>query len=132
MYMHVVDLFSGYYIARPYNFYLCPLSIKKSKDDKLEFSLDRTFAFSSDACDFLKTHHFDFGKMFSDGIHYLSAQEQVEAVHEWEDRANAREQIADIVISANDAPAQKFYRNCRNKIQTWVTDESVSCQHKHS
>lgn len=120
------DSLSGYYLARPYNFYLSPLSIKKRVDQKTEFSLDRLISFSSETCEFLREHNLDLGKVFSDGVHYLSVEEERNLTQAWEDKSNERETISDIIIKSNDAPALEFYRDAKKRIKDWIEDESVS------
>jgi len=105
------------YIARPYNFNLSPLFIH---GDRLE--IDRRFTFSSSACDFLQRNSFDFGKVFSSGIPYLSQEEEARARTQFNHRAEQTLKIPDVVIPLNDPEALDFYRLSRKKISDWAND----------
>ncbi|KAH8653092.1 ribonuclease H-like domain-containing protein [Tricladium varicosporioides] len=107
-----------YYLARPYNFNLSPLST--DKDVKLE----RTFSFSSSACDFLQRNHFDFGRMFRHGVPYLSRKEEDELREEYMGRANRNSKIPDVVVSTSDPNALAFQRNSRDTIKAWLEKDS--------
>ncbi|KAH6664872.1 ribonuclease H-like domain-containing protein [Halenospora varia] len=107
-----------YYLARPYNFNLSPLSI--DRDVKLE----RTFSFSSSACDFLQKNHFDFGKMFKHGVPYLSRKEEDELREEYMGRASRNSKIPDVVVSMSDPNALAFQRSSRDTIKAWIEDDS--------
>jgi len=49
------------YVARPFNFYCFPSS------DLLE---EKTMSFKPKTVEFLRKNHFDFNKMFSEGVNY--------------------------------------------------------------
>jgi poly(A)-specific ribonuclease len=83
-------------------------------------------SFSSETCEFLRGHNLDLGKIFSEGIHYLSVQEERDLTKAWEDDQTTRENKPEIIIPPNDAAAHKFYRDAKKRIREWVEDESVS------
>lgn len=109
-----------FYLARPYNFNLSPLSA-----DGVELNLERTFQFSSSACDFLSRNSFDFGKVFREGIPYLSREEEDSIREEYNNRNDKTAKIPDVVIPANEPTTLDFYRSARQAISEWVKDPKV-------
>ncbi|TVY41998.1 Poly(A)-specific ribonuclease [Lachnellula subtilissima] len=107
----------GFYLARPYNFYLSPLSA-----DGVDLRLERNFTFSTSACDFLTKNHFDFGRMFREGIPYLSQREQRDVEEEYDQRENRAANIPDITIPPSDTANLKFVRQARQDITAWSTN----------
>lgn len=110
------DYLLEYYLARPYNFFLSPLQA-----NGVEFRMDRRFEFSSSACDFLNKNNFDFGKVFSSGVPYLSRHEEVEIRKKEAERADRDSKISDIILQPG-SPELTFYRAARATISTWVND----------
>jgi len=110
----VDDSLTEYYLARPYNFNLSPLSA-----EGVDLRLERVFSFSSSACDFLSKNGFEFGKVFSQGIPYLSREEEDESRAEYRQRADKNAKIPDIIIATNDSATLEFYRGARRNISTW-------------
>ncbi|KAH7348346.1 ribonuclease H-like domain-containing protein [Rhexocercosporidium sp. MPI-PUGE-AT-0058] len=111
------DREKDFYLARPYNFNLNPLSA-----DGVDLRLDRTFTFSTSACDFLNKNGFDFGKVFREGVPYLSRDEEEERRAEHSQRANKNASIPDIVIGPEDLPTLEFSRLARKTIKDWFND----------
>ena len=109
-----------FYLARPYNFNLNPLSA-----DGANLNLERTFTFSTSACDFLHKNGFDFGKVFREGIPYLSRDKEDERRAEFVERANKNKNIPDIVIAPGDLATLEFSRMARKIISTWAKDSKV-------
>lgn len=109
-----------YYLARPFNFNLTPLSA-----DGIDLRLDRQFTFSTSACDFLSKNGFDFGKVFKEGIPYLSRDEEDERREEYVQRAVKNAAIPDLVIPLEDATTINFIRNARKTIAAWAKDNKV-------
>ena len=109
-----------YYLARPFNFPMSPL-LAGGVDIKLE----RTFSFSSSACDFLKGNGFDFGKIFSVGVPYLSQEEEYDIREEFRLRADKNTKIPDVVVPLDDPSTLEFYREARAKIATWAKKSKV-------
>ncbi len=93
--------------------------------DGANLNLDRTFTFSTSACDFLSKNGFDFGKVFKDGIPYLSRDEEVERREEYAERANKNKKIPNIVIAPEDSATLEFTRLARKTISTWAKDPKV-------
>jgi CAF1 family ribonuclease len=109
-----------FYLARPYNFNLSPLSAKG-----IDMKLERIFSFSSSACGFLQKNGFDFGKVFDDGVPYLSRKEEMECreAHDaWADKSAKN----DAPSAAPEDPATiEFVRRARLTIENWLEDENV-------
>ncbi|KAG4430903.1 hypothetical protein IFR05_013615 [Cadophora sp. M221] len=106
-----------FYLARPYNFNLNPLSA-----EGVDLRLDRTFTFSTSACDFLNKNGFDFGKVFKEGVPYLSRDEEEERRAEHSQRANKNASIPDIVVGPDDLSTLEFSRLARKTIKDWFSD----------
>ncbi|EKD18361.1 uncharacterized protein L3040_006764 [Drepanopeziza brunnea f. sp. 'multigermtubi'] len=109
-----------FYLARPFNFNLTPLSA-----DGVDLRLDRQFTFSASACDFLNRNRFDFGKIFSEGVPYLSRDEEEERREEYAQRASKNAAIPDIVIGLEDVATLEFSRTTRKAIAAWAKDEKA-------
>ncbi|KAH9210741.1 ribonuclease H-like domain-containing protein [Leptodontidium sp. 2 PMI_412] len=111
------DREKDFYLARPYNFNLNPLSA-----EGVDLRLDRTFTFSTSACDFLNKNGFDFGKVFREGVPYLSRDEEEERRAEYSQRANKNASIPDIVVGPEDLSTLEFSRLARKTIKDWFND----------
>jgi poly(A)-specific ribonuclease len=83
--------------------------------------MDRRFEFSSSACDFLNKNSFDFGKVFSSGVPYLSRHEEKEIRKRESERLDRDHEIPDIPL-APGSPELEFYRNARTSISAWIKD----------
>ncbi|KIW40838.1 uncharacterized protein PV06_08009 [Exophiala oligosperma] len=75
------DTKKGRYVARPYNFHLSPLPATS------ENVFRRVWSYNSGAISFLLRHGFNIERPFSQGVHYLSRQEE----HEVRDKLIADE-----------------------------------------
>ncbi|KAH7419618.1 ribonuclease H-like domain-containing protein [Cadophora sp. MPI-SDFR-AT-0126] len=106
-----------FYLARPYNFNVNPLSA-----EGVDLRLDRTFTFSTSACDFLTKNGFDFGKVFREGVPYLSRDEEDERRAEYLQRPKKNASIPDIVVGPEDLSTIEFSRLARKTIKDWVND----------
>jgi hypothetical protein len=116
-------LSSEYYLARPYNFNLSPLFFLDNRiKDRFP---ERKIVFSSSAADFLQGEGFDFGKVFSQGVFYLSHAEEEETRARFRIRNERENGKSDVVIPPGDAKALEFYRNARKTIAAWVNAEKV-------
>ncbi|KAK6582251.1 hypothetical protein PZA11_004659 [Diplocarpon coronariae] len=113
---HDVD----FYLARPFNFNLNPLSA-----EGVDLRLDRTFTFSTSACDFLSKNSFDFGKVFKEGVPYLSRDEEDERREEYAQRAMKNARIPDIIISPEDVSTLEFSRSTRKTIAAWAKQQEA-------
>lgn len=87
--------------------------------------MERTFSFSSSACDFLTKNHFDFGKVFKEGVPYLSREEEEVLREQEKSRLDKQSKIPDVVIPANEPTTLEFYRAARQKLSAWVKDKKV-------
>ncbi|CZT07489.1 hypothetical protein WAI453_013645 [Rhynchosporium graminicola] len=106
-----------FYLARPFNFNVNPLSA-----EGVDLRLDRNFTFSTSACDFLKKNGFDFGKVFREGVPYLSRDEEDERREENSQRAKKNASIPDILVRPEDLSTIQFNRDARKTIKDWFED----------
>ncbi|KAI1007377.1 hypothetical protein K3495_g842 [Podosphaera aphanis] len=104
-----------FYLARPYNFNLSPLS-----SGGIDIGLQRTICFSSSACDFLLKNKFDFGKVFEQGVPYLSREEEAELRRENSERVARLSSIPDIEMKSDDTNALEFYQDAQKTIAEWI------------
>jgi len=117
----MLTLLTEYYLAKPYNFNVNPRSA-----DGVDLRLERTFSFSSSACDFLIKNKFDFGKVFTQGVPYLSRYEECVLRDEFNTRAERNAKLDDIIIDLHDKSTMEFSRNVRNTIRAWLAAPKVS------
>lgn len=119
----LIFFYLGYYLARPFNFNLSPLFVpdKRAKDRFPE----RNIVFQSSAADFLKGQGFDFGKVFSSGVYYLSHAEEEETRRRFRQRIDQQASNARPVIQPGDTNALEFCRHARKTISDWVNAEKV-------
>ncbi|RKF64711.1 Poly-specific ribonuclease PARN [Erysiphe neolycopersici] len=104
-----------FYISRPYNFDLSPLSY-----GGVDIGLQRTIRFNSSSCDFLQKNGFDFGRLFRSGVPYLSRAEDFELRSEYEQRAERNSKIPDLFIEDEDKKALEFCDYTRKSIIDWL------------
>jgi len=125
----MLTLSTEYYLARPYNFNVSP----KSADgiDLKLVKLERIFSFSSSACDFLAKNKFDFGKIFTHGVPYLSRDEENAVREEYSGRADRNAQTEKLRCSPSDVTTLEFVRGVRRTISTWVKTSEVCTQAVH-
>ncbi len=93
--------------------------------DGVDLRLERIFHFSSSACDFLSKNAFDFGKVFSDGVTYLSREEEDEIREEYSSRVDKNAKIPDVIIPASEPTTLEFYRKARQTISAWAKNPKV-------
>ncbi|KAL1588927.1 hypothetical protein WHR41_02368 [Cladosporium halotolerans] len=113
------DVDTGKYIAKPYNFELSPLIDVQGLD------VERDFAFSTSAVDFLKRVGFDFSKPFNVGVPYLSRKESKEARERHENRQK-KDAIADLQIKDTDVESLALLQRIRDEVNTWLSDAAAS------
>jgi poly(A)-specific ribonuclease len=70
--------------------------------------LERNFSFSSSACDFLNKNGFDFGKVFTKGVTYLSRTEEEDVRQEFANHAAKNKKHEDIIVSPDDPEIMAF------------------------
>ncbi|KAF2763420.1 CAF1-domain-containing protein [Pseudovirgaria hyperparasitica] len=103
------------YVVRPYNIQISPLI-----DERLD--LERTFAFSSSAVEFLLSHSFDMAKPFYSGVQYLSRTEDDLAMKLAMDRLD-RVQLDDIQLSPSDVDSIAFLDAIRSIVGAFVKSD---------
>ena len=107
-------------MAKSYNFNLSSLPA-----EGVDLKLERQFTFSSSASDFLKKSGFDFSKVFTDGVPYLSRHEQYERQEEYSARADKKSKIPDIPINPDDVQTVEFMRYARKTVKEWVKESKL-------
>ncbi|KAG9247249.1 ribonuclease H-like domain-containing protein [Calycina marina] len=105
----------GFYLARPYNFNLSPLEadIKHPM-----FHMDRNLQFSGEACKFLASVKFDFGKVFKLGVTYLSRREEndIKATK----TPGLKQQQSKHIILNPGSEELGFYYSVRDQVLNWI------------
>lgn len=87
--------------------------------------LNRDFTFSSSAAEFLAKNGFDFGKVFRDGVPYLSRDEEIEMLEEYKQREEKKANMPDVIIATDDYKNLNFLRSSRKTVAAWVNDPKV-------
>lgn len=91
----------------------------------IDLRLERNFSFSASACDFLSMNGFDFGRLFTKGVPYLSRSEEEDLRHEYTMHTSNSKKYEDIVLSTEDHTTMEFYRQARMTVDTWVKNKKV-------
>jgi poly(A)-specific ribonuclease len=112
------DVDTGRYISKPYNFELSPLIDVQGLD------VERDFAFSTSAVDFLKRVGFDFSKPFNVGVPYLSREEAQQARERHENRQK-KDAIADLHIKDTDVESIALLQRIRGEVDVWLTESNT-------
>ncbi|PMD19394.1 CAF1-domain-containing protein [Hyaloscypha hepaticicola] len=116
-----VDPEKEFYLARPYNFNVTPLSVDAAEEKKVgDLRLERVFSFSSISSGFLHSKKFDFGKVFTHGIPYLSRDEEAACREEYNQRADIFAKLPYIPIRLDEPNTLAFYRRARRTIRDWL------------
>ncbi len=121
--LHVLNV--GFYLLRPFNFNLSPLLYMESTvKDRFP---ERKIVLSSSAVDFLQREGgFNIGKVFTEGVYYLSHADEEEARRRFQVRTEQREVGKyDDISSLGDQHAQEFICYARNIINVWVNAKKV-------
>ncbi|KAI9845244.1 MAG: hypothetical protein M1837_004999 [Sclerophora amabilis] len=105
------DAERGVYIARPYNFNLSPLIRER-------LGIERDVTFQGGAVEFLLEHRFRLEVPFTEGVPYLSRQEEVLARKNAQKRQD-RSTIADIDLREDDIQGREFVQSVRTAVKTW-------------
>lgn len=113
------DVDTGRYISKPYNFELSPLIDVQGLD------VERDFAFSTSAVDFLKRVGFDFSKPFNVGVPYLSREEAKQARERHENRQK-KDAIADLHIKETDVESIALLQRIRDQVDAWLLEATAS------
>ncbi|KAJ9605752.1 hypothetical protein H2200_009601 [Cladophialophora chaetospira] len=91
------DTEKGRYEARPYNFHLSPLPATK------ESVFTRNWSYNSGAASFLIRNGFNMDKPFTQGVHYLSRQEEDQVRRKLIDEEQLRSKIPDMQLHDDDS-----------------------------
>jgi poly(A)-specific ribonuclease len=113
------DVDTGRYISKPYNFELSPLIDVQGLD------VERDFAFSTSAVDFLKRVGFDFSKPFNVGVPYLSREEAKQARERHENRQK-KDAIADLHIKETDVESIALLQRIRDQVDAWLVEATAN------
>ncbi|CZR66890.1 related to poly(A)-specific ribonuclease [Phialocephala subalpina] len=111
------DQEKGFYLAQPYNFNLSPLAA-----DGVELNLSRNFTFAASASGFLLKNGFDFGKVFKEGVTYLSRDEEINLLEDYKERANHNAKIPDMIVAPDAHDTLEFLRLARKTVSGWVKE----------
>ena len=116
---------SDYYLVRPYNFDVSPLLYHENRV-KDRFS-ERKIVFSSSAADFLQNQAgFDIGKVFREGVYYLSYTDEEETREHLSVRMDREKSKAEAMVQPGDEDTKKFIRYVRKTLSEWATADKVS------
>ncbi|KAG0647744.1 ABA hypersensitive germination 2 [Hyphodiscus hymeniophilus] len=111
-----------FYLVRPFNFNMTPLLYLENRiKDRFP---ERKIVFSSSAADFLQNQAgFDIGKVFREGVYYLSYADEEETRERFRDRMERENSKNDAIIPPSDKSALEFTRYARKIISEWVNAE---------
>ncbi|KAI9760982.1 MAG: Mitochondrial beta-keto-acyl synthase [Chaenotheca gracillima] len=111
------DASKATYVARPFNFNVSPL-IKERID------IERDITFQSGAVEFLLGHRFRLEAPFTEGVPYLSRQEEAAARRIALERQE-KWSIADIDLREDDVQGKEFVETTRQAIKTWTSRSTL-------
>ncbi|KAK5055173.1 hypothetical protein LTR84_012922 [Exophiala bonariae] len=114
------DLEKGRYSVRPYNFNLSPLPALK------ESTLRRTWSYNSGAISFLMRNGFNMETPFTQGVHYLSRQEEQEVRSKLAEDDKKRSKIPDMVLKDDDTLFVDYIKKSINDWQAASRDDQES------
>ena len=106
----------GTYVLRPYNFYISPVPEGRLR-------MEREWSFSSGAVDFLLRHRFQFDKPYTEGVPYVSRQEERNIRASWAEQNKAQEAMADMEVKAGD---KAWVQLVKDNITNWLDTPSDS------
>jgi poly(A)-specific ribonuclease len=105
---------------------MTPLSADAAEEKRGgDLRLERVFSFSSSSSGFLRGNKFDFGKVFTHGVPYLSRDEEASCREEYNQRADIFAKLPNINIRLNDKKTLEFYRHARRTIHDWLRTPTV-------
>ncbi|KAI1464997.1 CAF1-domain-containing protein [Daldinia caldariorum] len=107
----------NHYTTRTFTFSVSPLFPKSTLFDNLSRRLDRKFAYSVRAYDFLQQHKFNFTGAIENGNHYLSREEHRFAIQYCFSSDPGNEHIDP---SSLDYQSQDFYERTRRQIAAFI------------
>jgi len=111
------DTEKGRYVARPYNFHLSPLPATK------EQVFRRVWSYNSGAISFLMRNGFNIERPFSDGVHYLSREEEQQVRQKLSDDDKVRSEIPDMILKDEDSVLVNHIKESVNEWQSLPTEE---------
>ncbi|KAL1961158.1 hypothetical protein VTO42DRAFT_3103 [Malbranchea cinnamomea] len=103
------DTENGIYTLRPYNLHLSPVL-----DPRL--NVERSWSYQSSAVEFLMLNGFRMEAPFTDGIPYLSREEEEKAKRQLRERQARKAMISDIAADQLDEDAVAFLNRTREQI----------------
>ncbi|KIX93195.1 uncharacterized protein Z520_11049 [Fonsecaea multimorphosa CBS 102226] len=106
------DIEEGRYDTRPYNFHLSPLPATK------ESVFTRVWSYNSGAISFLLRNGFSIDKPITEGIHYLSRQEEDQVRKKMLEDEQLRSNIPDMKLKEEDAC---LVEHIKQSIDEWQT-----------
>ncbi|KIW19402.1 hypothetical protein PV08_03697 [Exophiala spinifera] len=106
------DTKKGRYVARPYNFHLSPLPAIS------ENVFRRVWSYNSGAISFLLRHGFNMERPFSQGVHYLSRQEECEVREKLISDEKAKANMPNMVLKEEDSVLVDHIRQSINQWQS--------------
>ncbi|CAG8971782.1 hypothetical protein HYALB_00001891 [Hymenoscyphus albidus] len=115
----------GFYLARPYNFFVSPLQANGLGAD---IKFERDICFNTSSCEFLLRNHFDIGKMFTHGVSYLGRNEEDICREQFKKRNDRQATIPDMMIHPSDVENLTFYREARRTITAWLEDKKTQVE----
>ncbi|KAK2753240.1 hypothetical protein FQN54_007931 [Arachnomyces sp. PD_36] len=104
---------TGVYTLKPYNLHLNPVL-----DQRL--GLERKWMYQSGAVDFLMSNGFRMEAPYTDGLPYLSRQEEAQVKIDLIERNNFSSIISDIDVKDTDAESLDFLQAVRRDIDEWL------------
>ncbi|PYI33958.1 CAF1 family ribonuclease [Aspergillus indologenus CBS 114.80] len=107
------DLKEGIYTLRPYNLHLSPII-----DDRL--GVERQWSFQSSAVAFLLTHRFSMDSLFSQGVRYLSRDEETQAVFRAIEKCERPEATTTIGVDEAETESLAFLQEVRRLVDEWL------------
>ncbi|KAI1608372.1 poly(A)-specific ribonuclease [Exophiala viscosa] len=111
------DVEKGRYVARPYNFNLSPLPATK------EQVFRRVWSYNSGAISFLMRNGFNVERPLTQGVHYLSRQEEDEVRKKLIEDDRARSKIPDMTLKDDDSVLVEHIKQRVNEWQSLPKDE---------
>lgn len=105
------------YFLEPHNIYLNPCILHK-------MDIDREVSMLSSAMQFLLSHNFNIEKPFSEGVAYLSRQEQKDAIQIESNRLDGSG-YADIMLDHSETGFAEFVDETRQKLKRFLPKTNV-------
>ncbi len=105
---------------------MTPLSADAADEKKVgDLKLERVFSFSGISSGFLHSKQFDFGKVFTHGIPYLSRDEEAACREEFKQWADNSAKLPYVPIPLDEPKTLAFYNRARQTIHDWRRHPTV-------